>query len=124
MVQFQRDVGNHHYTKGLAQWLGSVQSKAHLQYNYQGYYSIPYGEHTGQTLASWNTGHSNWSTRNKMGDTFKKMSTRAPIQCQLIPLVRFSKMRSANQTGLLSLSANPIVGKSAFSSQHKQVFTD
>lgn len=75
-------------------------------------------------LLEYMTGFMGWSTRNKMGDCFKKMGTSAVRKFKMIPLNKFLKMSSANQTGLLSLSSNPIVGKSAFSGRHKQIFTD
>lgn len=75
-------------------------------------------------LLEYMTGFMGWSTRNKMGDCFKKMGTSEIVRFKMIPLSKFSKMSSANQTGLLSLSSNPVVGKSAFSGRHKQIFTD
>lgn len=70
------------------------------------------------------TGYRNWSTRNKIGDSFKKMGSSETRSVRLLSMNKYSKMSSANQTGLLALSSNPIVGKSAFSGKYKQVFID
>lgn len=75
-------------------------------------------------LLEYMTGFMGWATRNRMGDCFLRMGTGSEKTFKMIPLLKFSKMSAANQTGLLSLSSNPIVGKSAFSGYHKQVFTD
>lgn len=75
-------------------------------------------------LLEYMTGYIGWATRDKMGDCFKSMGTSSEESFRMMPLIKFSKMSSANQTGLLSLSSNPIVGKSAFSGVHKQIFTD
>jgi len=70
------------------------------------------------------TNYGPWSNRNKMGDAFSKMGQQMSLPFNLIKLHKYSKMSSANQTGLLSLSSNPVIGKSAFSGKHKQIFTD
>lgn len=75
-------------------------------------------------LLEYMTGFMGWATRNKMGDCFKKMGTSGVRKFKMLRMNKFSKLSSANQTGLLSLSSNPIVGKSAFSGKHKQIFTD
>lgn len=61
------------------------------------------------------TGYMGWATRNQMGDAFKQMGTSTPAPFKPMSLLKFAKLSAANQTGLLSLSSNPIVGKNAFS---------
>lgn len=70
------------------------------------------------------TDNKKWHNRSEMGDCFKGFGTSTPVLSHLISLERFSKMSSANQTGLLSMSSNPMIGKSSFSGRHRQIFTD
>lgn len=88
------------------------------------FYSIwrTYGTDFG--ILKYMTGYVGWATRNQMDDSFKQMGTSMPEKFRMIPLLKFSKLSSANQTGLLSLSSNPIVEKIAFSGTDCQIFTD
>lgn len=70
------------------------------------------------------TGKTVWYRRSVMGDAFKHMGTSPPRQVALLEIKKFAKMCSANQTGLLSLSSNPMIGHSAISARHVQMFTD
>lgn len=70
------------------------------------------------------TSFNGWHTRNEMDKAFMNIGAQDPVTVNLIGIKIASKMTSANQTGLLSLSSSQVTTRSTFSGKHQHIFRD
>lgn len=70
------------------------------------------------------TGVKNWKKRAELDDAFEKMGTQEPATFKIIPFEKYSKLTSANQTGLLSVTSSQVTTRSPFSGKTKHTFGD
>lgn len=68
------------------------------------------------------TGLKTWKRRNEMDDAFEKIGTQKLQEFKIIPFQKYSKLTSANQTGLLSVTSSQVTSRSPFSGKTKHSF--
>lgn len=71
------------------------------------------------------TTRNHWSTRAELGNCMQKMgSSRTAVEVFLPEFKYFSRLASANVTGLLTSTSNQITSRTVFSGKRIKVFSD
>lgn len=75
-------------------------------------------------ILEWMTNHKGWATRNELDDAFEKIGSQPLARFKPIPIYKYAKLTSANQTGLLSVTSSQVTSRSVFSGKHMHTYTD
>lgn len=75
-------------------------------------------------ILAWMTNQKDWATRNTLDDAFKQLGNQPPQEFTPVKINKYSKLTSANQTGLLSVTSSQVDTRSLFSGESSHVFQD